>query len=137
GARELQVLADEMDQQRARLDEAFDFRAVHFHLHVGLCHSCLPQAVRPAARCSARTTITPPTCLRYSTGPRASAAGDMIACAAVAAFFSVTSSSDAPLTDCAASFASRGFSDRVVRPMAQETTLPPAMVRTTAAAAVA
>jgi len=38
GARQLQVFADEMHQQRARLDEAFDLGAVHLHGDVGFCH---------------------------------------------------------------------------------------------------
>jgi len=38
GAGEQQVLADEMHQQRARFDEAFDLGAVHLHGHMGLCH---------------------------------------------------------------------------------------------------
>ena len=92
---------------------------------------------RPAARVSARVTMMPPTCLRYSTGPRASAAGDMIATAAAAAFFSVAASRLVPITALAASAASSGVSCRLVRPIAQLATLPPAMVSTTAAAAVA
>ena len=88
-------------------------------------------------RVSARVTMMPPTCLRYSTGPRASAAGAMIASAAAAAFFSVAASRPVPITALAASAASSGVSWTLVRPMAQLVTLPPAMVSTTAAAAVA
>ena len=33
-----QVFADEMHQQRARFDEAFDLGAVHLHGHMGFCH---------------------------------------------------------------------------------------------------
>ena len=114
GAGQLQVLADEMHQQRARLDEAFDLGAVHLHGDVGFCHLVpLPQPARPAARFSARVTMMPPTCLRYSTGPRASAAGDMIASAAAAAFFSVAASRLVPITAFAASSASSGVSDEV------------------------
>src|SRR5580700_12318004 len=98
GAGHLQILADEMHQQRARFDEAFDLGAVHLHGHMGFCHCCLPQLARLAARCSARITMMPPTCFRYSTGPRASAAGAMIASAAAAAFFSVAASSPVPIT---------------------------------------
>ena len=64
-----------------------------------------PQPARDAARCSARITMMPPTCLRYSTGPRASAAGDMIASAAAAAFFSAAASRPVPITIFAASIA--------------------------------
>src|SRR6478672_4324227 len=109
GAGEREILADEMHQQRAR----------------------------PAARCSARITMMPPTCLRYSTGPRASAAGDMIASAAAAAFCSEAGSRLVPITALAASSASSGVSDRLVRPIRQVVTLPPAIVSITAAAAVA
>src|SRR6266446_5912502 len=168
GAGHRQVFADEMHQQRARFDEAFDLGAVHLHGDVSLCHRCLSprsmirkveagfrtrscsvnnglrsdhlirsQRARPAARCSARITMMPPTCLRYSTGPRASAAGDMIDSAAAAAFFSVAASRLVPITALAASVASSGVSCRLVRPIAQAATLPPAMVSTTAAAAVA
>ena len=59
---------------------------------------------RGRRRVSARaSTMMPPTCLRYSTGPRASAAGDMIVSAAAAAFFSVAASRLVPIT------ALRGF----------------------------
>src|SRR5262249_50276558 len=137
GTGHLQILADEMHQQRARLDEAFDLGAVHLHGDVGFCHLSLPQPALPAARCNARTTMMPPTCLRYSTGPRASAAGDMIACAAAAAFFNEASSRLLPITAFAASVASSGVSARLVRPIEQVASLPPDIVSTTAAAAVA
>ena len=65
------------------------------------------------------------------------AAGDMIACAAAAAFFRSASSRLVPITALAASVASSGVSCRLVRPIAQAATLPPDMVSTTAAAAVA
>src|SRR5213592_1031638 len=45
------VVAQEMHQQRARFDEAFDLGAVHLHGHVGLCHFCLPLT---SASCGAR-----------------------------------------------------------------------------------
>ena len=32
------IFADEMHQQRARFDEAFDLGAVHLHGDVGFCH---------------------------------------------------------------------------------------------------
>jgi hypothetical protein len=38
GAGEREIFADEMHQQRARLDEAFDLGSVHCHGHMGLCH---------------------------------------------------------------------------------------------------
>src|ERR1700730_14137131 len=99
GAGQQQVLADEMHRQRARFDEAFDLGAVHFHRHMGLCHfvPSPSQLAREAARVSARITMMPPTCLRYSTGPRASDAGDIIASAAAAACFSVAASRLAPV----------------------------------------
>src|ERR1700761_8231504 len=137
GAGQLQVLADEMHQQCARLDQAFDLRAIHLHGDVGFRHLSLPYFARLAARCSARITMMPPTCLRYSTGPRASAAGAMIASAAAAACFSAASSRLVPITALAASSASSGVSDRLVSPIAQVATLPLALVNTTAAAAVA
>src|ERR1700682_5408323 len=40
GAGERKVFAQEMHQQRARFDEAFDLGAVHLHGHMGLCHFC-------------------------------------------------------------------------------------------------
>src|SRR3981081_2785139 len=98
GAGELQIFTDEMHQQRARIDEAFDLGAVHLHGHMSLCHFDPPYLARPAARVSARVTMMPPTCLRYSIGPRASSAGDMIASAAAAAFFSVAASRLVPIT---------------------------------------
>src|SRR5215475_13284088 len=135
GAGHLQVLADEMHEQRARLDEAFDLGAVDLHGHMRLCHYPLLYLARPAARCSARVTMMPPTCFRYSTGPRASAAGDMIASAAWAAFFNEAASRLVPITAFAASIASSGVSCRLVSPIVQVATLPPAIVSTTAAAA--
>ena len=124
GAGEREVLADEMHQERARLDEAFDLGAVDLHGHMSFCHLPLPYFARLAARCSARVTMMPPTCLRYSTGPRASAAGDMIASAAWAAFFSEAASRLVPITAFAASAASSGVSCRLVRPIEQVATLP-------------
>src|SRR5258708_12819422 len=125
GAGERQIFAQEMHQQRARFDQALDLGAVHLHGHVGFCHFCLPsQLARAAARVSARITMMPPTCLRYSTGPRASAAVDMIASAAAAAFFNVTASRLVPITAFAASSASSGVSARLVRPISQVPTLP-------------
>src|ERR1700716_2298175 len=138
GAGERQVFTQEMHQQRARFDQAFDLGAVHLHGHMGLCHCLIPsQLARAAARVSARVTMMPPTCLRYSIGPRASAAGDMIASAAAAAFLSVAASRLVPITALAASAASSGVSCRLVRPIAQLATLPFALVRTPPAAAVA
>src|SRR5215469_7629409 len=137
GAGHLQILADEMHEQRARLDEAFDLGAVDLHGHMRFCHYPLRYFARLAARCSARVTMMPPTCFLYSTGPRASAAGDMIASAACAAFFNDAASRLVPITDLAASAASSGVSCRLVSPIVQVTTLPPAIVSTTAAAAVA
>ena len=61
----------------------------------------------------------------------------MIASAAAAAFFSVAGSRLVPITAFAASSASSGVSERLVRPILQVATLPPAIVSTTAAAAVA
>ena len=61
----------------------------------------------------------------------------MIACAAAAAFFRVAASRLVPITALAAASASNGISDRLVSPIAQVVTLPPDMVSTTAAAAVA
>src|SRR6202012_2331795 len=133
----LQILADEMHEERPRLDQAFDLGAVDLHGHMCFRHLSLRYLARLAARCSARLTMMPPTCLRYSTGPRASAAGDMIASAAVAACFSAAASRLVSITAFAASAASSGVSCRLVSPIAQEATLPPAIVRTTAAAAVA
>ena len=37
-----EVFADEMHQQRARFDEAFDLGAVHLHGDMGFCHLFLP-----------------------------------------------------------------------------------------------
>src|SRR5258705_2258552 len=109
-----------MHQQCARFDEAFDLGTVHFHGYVHFCHFRFPpQLARLAARVSARVTMMPPTCLRDSTGPRASAAGDMMASAAAAAVFSVASSRLGPITALAASVASSRASDVLVRPIAQ------------------
>src|SRR5258708_14351517 len=136
GAGERQIFAQEMHQQRARFDQALDLGAVHLHGHVGFCHFCLPsQLARAAARVSARVTMMPPTCLRYSTGPRASAAADMIASPAAAAFFSVAASRLVPITTLPAPARSSGVSCRLVRPIAQDPTLPPDIVRSAALAA--
>ena len=68
--------------------------------------------------------MMPPTCLRYSTGPRASAAGDMIASAAAAAFFRLAASRLVPITALAASvgeqrrFVQVGQADRAGRDLA-------------------
>ena len=68
--------------------------------------------------------MMPPTCLRYSTGPRASDAGDMIACAAAAAFFNEASSRLVPITALAASVGQQrrlgeiGEADRAGRDLA-------------------
>jgi hypothetical protein len=42
GAGHLQIFTDEMHQQRAWFDEAFDLGAVHLHGHMGLCHFVPP-----------------------------------------------------------------------------------------------
>ena len=42
GAGHREVFADEMHQQRARFDEAFDLGAVHLHGDMGFCHLFLP-----------------------------------------------------------------------------------------------
>src|SRR6476620_9234819 len=141
GTGELEVLAQEVNQQEPRFDEPINVRAIHLHTDLSLfwrgCPRITPQLAFPAARFSARITMLPSTCLRYSTGPRSSAAGAITASAASAAFFSDTSSRVLPTTDEAAFSASKGLSETFVSPIEQVWTLPPSIVNTTAAAAVA
>src|SRR3979409_2319151 len=54
GAGEQEVLADEMHQQRARFDQAFDLGAVHLHGHMSLCH-CYFLSLVPLVQCSQHT----------------------------------------------------------------------------------
>src|SRR5262245_32158052 len=136
---ETELLAQEVDEQRARLDQRLDAFAVHGERDVGFGHVGLPndQRARDLARASARVSITPAIFLRYSGGPRRSEAGEQIASAAVAAFLIVAASSPEPARIFAASSAHSGVSATLVSPIEQVATRPPFMVSTTAAAAVA
>src|SRR6516165_5902771 len=110
-AGEIELLAQEMDQERARLDQSFDALAVHFQFDLGFGHRSLPQPrARDLARSSARASMTPAILVRYCAGP-------------VKIF--------------AASCAQSGVSATLVKPIEQLSTLPPFMVNITAAAAVA
>jgi hypothetical protein len=64
-------------------------------------------------------------------------AGEVIASAAATAFFTVAASSVEPVSILPASSAHSGVSATLVKPIEQLATLPPCIVSTTAAAAVA
>src|SRR5262249_9835811 len=134
---EVELLAQEVDQQGARLDQRLDALAVHGERDVGFGHGDLRQPARDLARASARVSITPAIFLRYSGVPRRSEAGEQIASAAATAFFTVAASSPEPARIFAASSAHSGVSATLVSPIEQVATRPPLMVSTTAAAAVA
>src|SRR5262249_62199737 len=87
--------AQEVDQQRARLDQRLDALAVHGERDVGFGHGCLPdnQRARDFARASARVSITPAILVRYCGVPRRSEAGEQIASAAGVALFPIAASS--------------------------------------------
>src|SRR5262249_49152690 len=136
-AGQVELLAQEMDQQRARFDEGLDRLAVDLERDLRLRHDRLPQRARDLARASARATITPAILVRYSTGPRRSAAGDVIASAAATTRLTVSASSPVPATSRDASSAQSGVSPTLVSAMEQVAMRSPLSVRTTAAAAVA
>src|SRR5690349_15832815 len=103
-AGKIELIAQEMDQQRARLDQSFDAVAVHFQFDLGFGHCSLPQPrARDLAWSSARASMTPAILVRYCAGPRASLAGDVIASAAATAFLIVAASSADPVKILAAS----------------------------------
>src|SRR5262245_1003530 len=143
-ASQIEMFAEVVDEQRARLNEAVDLMAIHAQPHLGLCHGVVPRSgpfnqplPRSNARLSARSTITPPTEVRYSVEPRVSEAGDMIALAAFEAASSAVFSRPVPRTTAAAAFANKARSDRLESVMAQVAILPRRTVRITPAAAVA
>src|SRR5271166_5393601 len=134
------LIAQEVDEQGSRLDQRFDGLAVHRHRDLGFGHcsnSCGQPRARALARTSARDIITPAILVRYCAGPRASAAGAVIASAAATALFTVAASSVEPTRIFAASSAHSGVSATLVSPIEQLATLPPFKDRITAAAAVA
>src|SRR5689334_11570913 len=137
-AGEIELIAQEVDQQGARLDQSFDVLAVHFQFDLGFGHHSLPwPRTRDLARSSARVSMTPAILVRYCPGPRASLAGDVIASAAATALLIVAASSVDPVKILSASCAQSGVSATLVKPIEQLSTLPPFMVKITAAAAVA
>ena len=73
-AGEVQLLAQEVDEQRARLDQRLDRLAVHRHGDLGswpCVVSSVSRGARALARASARATITPAILVRYCGGPAA------------------------------------------------------------------
>src|SRR5215469_13702758 len=137
-ASEIELFAQEVNQERARLDQSFDTLAVHFQFDLRLSHHSLPQPrARDLARSSARASMTPAILVRYCAGPRASLAGDVIASAATTACLTVGAASGDPVKIFSASCAQSGVSATLVKPIEQLSTLPPFMVNITAAAAVA
>src|SRR6516225_10020989 len=137
-AGEIEPFAQEVNQERARLDQGFNALAVDFQFDLRFGHCSLPQPpVRDLACSSARASMTPAILVRYCAGPRASLAGDVMTSAAATAFLIVTTSSADPVKIFAASCAHSGVSATLVKPIEQFSTLPPFMVSITAAAAVA
>src|SRR5690606_14142529 len=74
GAGELQVLADEVHQQRARLDLAFDLLSVHRQTDLVPAHARAPFSLE-CASAIARLTTTRVTSRLYSADPRRSLDG--------------------------------------------------------------
>src|SRR5690242_21539606 len=69
-AGEIELIAQEVDQQGARLDQSFDVLAVHFQFDLGFGHHSLPwPRTRDLARSSARVSMTPAILVRYCPGP--------------------------------------------------------------------
>src|SRR5262249_4435136 len=137
---ELELLAQEVNEQRARFDQLLNLLAVHGHGNLGFRHGFPPLTQRPArafARPRARDGSPPAILGRWAAGPRPSLAGEVIASAAATAFFTVAASSAEPVRILPASSAHRGVSATLVRPIEQLATLPPLVVSRTAAAAVA
>src|SRR6516225_9908769 len=133
-AGQVQMLAQIVDEQRARLDFRRDGAAVDRHADFDLGdidhrHGCPYQAVaRAKARSSARRVITPAILVRYSVEPRPSSAGAATASAASAARFRLGPSRAVPIAALAAFSACRGRSPTLVSPMAQVATRQPETV---------
>ena len=133
GAGQIQVLADKVDQHRARLDQSLDLAAVDGQFHLGFCHGFDfldfgpgQRAARVNARRKARATMTPPTLVRYLNGAaRVSAAGDMTAAAALLALAIAATSRPCRSPRLPRPSASTGRSFRLVRLMAQVATCRP------------
>src|SRR5215469_4862508 len=128
-AGEIELLAQKVDQQCARLDQSFDAFTVHFQFDRGFGHYSL--WARDLARSSARASMTPAILVRYSAGPRASLAGDVIDSAAATALLIVGASSAEPVKIFAASGAQSGVWATLVKPIEQLSTLPPFIVNIT------
>src|ERR1043166_4691193 len=84
-AGEVGLLAQEVDQQGARLDQGLDLVAVELELDRRLRHGRHPCLARACAAAMARRVMTPATWVRNSAEPRPSAAGRVIASAALGA----------------------------------------------------
>ena len=119
-AGDVELVAQEVDEQGSRLDQRFDGLAVDLHGDLGFSHGVAspgqPRA-RALARASARASMTPAILVRYCAGPRASVAGAVIASAAATAFFTVAASSVEPIRIFAASSAQSGVSATLVSPI--------------------
>src|ERR1700722_18416441 len=137
-SRQGEVLAEVMDEQRARLNGGGHRLAVDRHADVGERHGgAFQDLARAKARVSARAVMTPAILARYWAEPRPSTAGSAIAVAAAAARARGGLSSAGPMNDAGASRANSAVPATLVRPIAQVAIVPPETVRITAAAAVA
>src|SRR5258708_41170 len=130
-------VADEVYEQKARLDFRLAHRAVDRYADLVFRHGHFPPARCTALR-RARVVRTRAISFLYSTEPRRSAEGELFAAAIFAASAIVLSSGILPARYFAASAASTGVSPALVRPMAARSIAPSAFsVSCTAAAATA
>ena len=138
GSGEVQLLAQEVDQQGTRLGQCVYGRAVHRQGDLGFRHGIPPHARARLGRARARApTSRLPSWCDIARVPRWSEAGEVIASAAATARLTFAASSLEPTRMFTASSAHSGVSATLVRPIEQLATAPPPFkVNTTAAAAV-
>src|ERR1700740_606960 len=97
GAGDPELLAQQVDQQHARLSQGFDVAVIDLQHDARFSHlrPSLAQPTRCLARAMARRNMTPAMWTRKSPGPRPSAGGLVMLCARRTA--SVIAASPAPL----------------------------------------
>src|SRR5262249_24952926 len=142
-ARVLQLFAQRVDKELARLDRDVDVVAVQLERHHLLlrhddlrCSSCY----RPARECAVRRAIrviSPAIAVLYSGSPRRSATGSQMLIASRAASSTAAASNVLPRSAASASFALSAVAPTLVSAIATSATAEPCIRIVTAAAAVA
>src|SRR5437899_580387 len=128
GAGEPEALAQQVDEQQARLHLCFEGRAVDGDVDVMLRHRYFPPA-RWAALRKARTVSTRAISFLYSTEPRRSAPGLAAAPARRPASANAASSAFLPARYASAAVALTGVGPTLVSPIPARSTAPPLMTR--------